>query len=70
MKKYRRWIIEGMIFVIIMMSFSIVLDIINHDFTWNNMFKRTIVWLIGGLVYSFVMYFAYKISLNKLKNDN
>lgn len=70
MKKYRRWIIEGMIFVIIMISFSIVLDIINHDFIWDNMFKRTIVWLIGAVVYSFVMYFAYKISLNQLKNDN
>ena len=69
MKKRFHWLLEGLIFAIIMFIFSIVIDLVSHNFTWESFPKRIITWLIGGLVYGFVMHLIYKRSLNKLKND-
>ncbi|RLJ60955.1 hypothetical protein CLV86_2805 [Lacinutrix venerupis] len=69
MKKRQHWIIEGIFFGIIMLVFSSLFDFLNHDFIWRNFPKRIIIWLIGGLLYGFIMHLANKKYLNKIKEN-
>lgn len=70
MKKRIHWLLEGLIFAVIMLVFSIVLDIVSHNFAWEKLPRQVIIWLIGGVVYGLLIKFVYKRELNKLKNDN
>ncbi|WP_458629248.1 hypothetical protein [Winogradskyella sp. PC D3.3] len=49
------WITEGLIFGIIMLIFSSILDVITDDFTFDRFWIRILIWLTGGLVYGFLM---------------
>ncbi|WP_156112409.1 hypothetical protein [Lacinutrix jangbogonensis] len=69
MKKRFHWLKEGLVFAIVMFIFSIVLDLVSHDFTWVSFPKRIITWVIGGVFYGLIMYLIYRRSLIKLKND-
>ncbi|WP_040757001.1 hypothetical protein [Winogradskyella psychrotolerans] len=49
------WITEGLIFGIIMLFFSSIIDLISDDFTFDRFWIRILIWLIGGLVYGFLI---------------
>ncbi|MBF8149633.1 hypothetical protein ITJ86_06965 [Winogradskyella sp. F6397] len=49
------WVVEGLIFGIIMLVFSSILDLIADDFTFDRFWIKILIWLIGGLVYGLLM---------------
>ncbi|WP_178983949.1 hypothetical protein [Winogradskyella helgolandensis] len=49
------WIVEGLIFGVIMLIFSSILDLITNDFTFDRFWVKVIIWLAGGLVYGLLM---------------
>ena len=49
------WAVEGLIFGIIMLVFSSILDLITDDFTFDRFWIKILIWLIGGLVYGLLM---------------
>lgn len=53
--KTNNWILEGIIFGLIMLVFSSLFDVITDDFNLNNLWLKALVWLIGGLLYGFIM---------------
>ena len=49
------WLTEGLLFGVIMLMFSSILDVITDDFTFDRFWVKIIIWLTGGLVYGFLM---------------
>ncbi|WP_179320506.1 hypothetical protein [Winogradskyella helgolandensis] len=49
------WIVEGLIFGVIMLIFSSILDLITNDFTFDRFWVKVLIWLAGGLVYGLLM---------------
>jgi len=69
MKKRFHWLTEGLIFAIIMLIFSIVLDVVSNDFIWSKLPKQILIWLIGGLIYGLIMHLIYRRSIKKLNKN-
>ena len=49
------WILEGIIFGLIMLIFSSILDLITNEFSFEGFWKKILIWLIGGLVFGLIM---------------
>ena len=56
--KKTRWLLEGVLFGTIMLVFSIIMDLIEDEFSFDGFWKRIIVWMIGGFVYALAMRFV------------
>ena len=56
----KKWILEGIIFGVIMLIVSSILDLITNKFSFEGFWKRILIWLIGGLVFGLMMKFIRK----------
>jgi len=56
----KNWILEGIIFGVIMLIVSSILDLITNKFSFEGFWKRILIWLIGGLVFGLMMKFIRK----------
>ena len=66
MKSKHNWILEGLVFGVIMFLFAMILDYFAEGFTFKGIWIKILIWLIGGLAYGFIM----KLIRAKQKRDN
>lgn len=52
-KEEKGWLMEGVVFGVILFFFNLILQILSDEFEWKNLPVMLILTLLGGLMYGF-----------------
>lgn len=64
-KEEKGWLMEGVVFGVILFFFNLILQILSDEFEWKNLPVMLILTLLGGLMYGFFK----RIFKNKKNTD-
>lgn len=56
----KNWILEGIVFGVIMLIFSSIIELISDDFILDGFWKKILIWIVGGLVFALIMNYIRK----------
>jgi len=54
------WIAEGIVFGIIMLIFSSIVELVTNDLSFDGFWKKILIWIIGGLIFGLIMKYIRK----------